>query len=669
MKSNPDLWRPLGGVYRRVALILAGLLAAFWPGRRPVSKAFALLTTHAQERLRTSEDILNNAATICHVGAWQVTLPALTITWSRELSVMLEVAPDHAPTLSGALDFYLPADRVLLHEALEQCAATGQPFALELELFTAKNRMLLVKVAGEAVRDAAGAITHIQGALQDISVSRRAELNHLSVANRLLNTLETISDGVVTFDDDCRFTYVNAQAERLLQHKRVDLLGKRLLDTFPSGLTSRFEEHYAVALSHRQPAHFEEFYAPVSVWLDISVYPSSEGVAVYFRDVTQRRADHAELALLKTAISRINDIVLITEAEPIDAPGPRIVYVNDAFERRTGYTRAEVIGKSPAILQGPKTNRAELDRIRAALTAWQPVRAEVVNYTKSGEEFWIELHISPIADAKGWYTHWVAVERDVTERRFTVNEILRLNSELEERVDRRTAQLKAVNKELQAFSYSVSHDLRAPLSALDGFSALLAKREAATLSDKGLHYLNRIRCSAQQMSELIDGLLVLAKSANEAVVRVPVDLTALAQRIAQECQERDPDRHAEVTVQDGMRVHADALLMSVVLHNLIGNAWKFSAKVPQATIAVGSQTGDDGRLVYFVKDNGAGFDEAYASKLFGIFQRLHAADDYAGTGIGLANVKRVIERHGGSVWAHAQVGAGAAFYFTLETSA
>ena len=661
MKPSLHFMRPLSGCYRRAALVLAGMLAAFWSGRKMATEQTASLTT----RLLASEAILDKAAAICRVGAWHVGLPAVSITWSKELCVILEVPPDHQPSLESAMAFYVPAHRPVLGDALNRCISSGQPFELELQLLTAKQRPLLVKVVGEAVRDAAGAIIQVQGALQDISVSRRTELSQLSVANRLLTTLETISDGVVTFDANWRFTYVNAQAERLLQRKRGALLGNSMWDEFPQGLGTPFERYYEEVLKTRQPAHFEEFYAPLGLWLDISVYPSDEGLAVYFRDVTQRRADHAELALLKTAISRINDIVLITEAEPIDAPGPRIVYVNDAFERRTGYTRAEVIGKSPSLLQGPKTSRAELNRIRRALKVWQPVRAEVVNYTKSGEEFWIELDISPIADASGWFTHWVAVERDVTERRFTVNEILRLNSELEERVDKRTAQLKAVNKELQAFSYSVSHDLRAPLSAMAGFTALLTKREAATLSEKSLHYLDRIRASAVQMGELIDGLLVLAKSASEPVVRVPVDLTAMAQRVARDCSERNTEKHVEFHIQDNMTVSADALLMSVVLHNLIGNAWKFSANSAAAVVEVGCQADEAGKPVYFVKDNGAGFDETYAGKLFGIFQRLHNANDYEGTGIGLANVKRVIERHGGTVWAKGRVGEGATFYFTL----
>lgn len=655
---------PLGRLLHPTALVMAGFLAAFWPGRRRTGTRQSVLPSHADQRLRTSEAILDNAATLCHVGAWQVKLPAMQLTWSRELCVILEVAADHPLSLEELMAFYLPTDGRLLYAALENCAATGQAVVLDLRLVTARHRLLLVKVAGEAVRDATGRITHIQGALQDISASR-AERSQLLVANRLLTTLETISDGVVTFDADCRFTYVNAQAERLLQRKRGALMGHQLREVFPGGPDASLERHCQQALAHRRPSHFEDFYEPEGLWLDVSVYPSEEGLAVYFRDVTERRAERAELALLKTAIARINDMVVITEAEPIDAPGPRIVYVNDAFERRSGYSRAEVLGKSPRILQGPHASRAELNRIRHALVAGQPVRAEVVNYTKAGDAYWLELDISPITDASGRRTHFVAVQRDVTERHASVEEIVRLNRELEDRVSQRTAQLEAVNKELQAFSASVSHDLRGPLTALDGFSALLAKREAANFSDKGTHYLNRIRSSAAQMGELIDGLLALARTANEPVVRVPVDLSALAHRMARECLERNTDQRAAFHIDEDMTVNADALLMSVVLHNLVGNACKFTSKTPHPEVTIGCQPGAAGQPVYFVKDNGAGFDQAHADKLFAIFQRLHNPSDFAGTGIGLVNVKRAVERHGGTVWAKGKVGEGATFYFTL----
>ncbi|MEO5607386.1 MAG: ATP-binding protein, partial [Polaromonas sp.] len=236
----------------------------------------------------------------------------------------------------------------------------------------------------------------------------------------------------------------------------------------------------------------------------------------------------------------------------------------------------------------------------------------------------------------------------------------------EERVRLRTQQLARANKELESFAYSVSHDLRSPLSSIHGFSQLLAKTEAENISDKGKHYLQRIGASVLQMGELIEGLLTLAQLSREELKTEAVDLSALARRIAQHHREREPQRLADVQVQEALRAHGDSRLLLSVLQNLLGNAWKFTAKTPLARIEVGSVTSAGDELAFFVRDNGAGFDAAFAHKLFGTFERLHSPGDFAGTGIGLATVKRVVERHGGRVWAQGSVNEGATFYFTLS---
>ncbi|HAL37586.1 MAG TPA: PAS domain-containing sensor histidine kinase, partial [Polaromonas sp.] len=266
-------------------------------------------------------------------------------------------------------------------------------------------------------------------------------------------------------------------------------------------------------------------------------------------------------------------------------------------------------------------------------------------------------------------THWVAVERDITERRQQQEEILSLNSELEERVLLRTAQLVAANKELESFAYAVSHDLRSPLNTIHGFSQLLAKIDAENISEKGKHYLDRIGVGVEQMGELIEGLLTLAHLSREQLKSENVDLSAVARLIEQDHREREPQRQAQVHIQDGLSAHGDPRLLSAVLQNLLANAWKFSSKKSAARIDVGSELGADGDTIFFVKDNGAGFDMAYAHKLFGTFERLHSPGDFAGTGIGLATVKRVIERHGGRVWAESKLNEGATFYFTLNRAA
>ncbi|MBI4329770.1 MAG: hypothetical protein HY673_00645 [Chloroflexi bacterium] len=226
------------------------------------------------------------------------------------------------------------------------------------------------------------------------------------------------------------------------------------------------------------------------------------------------------------------------------------------------------------------------------------------------------------------------------------------------------AELEAVNRDLEAFSYSVSHDLRSPLSAIDGFSYLVLKDPDNKLNEQSKDYLNEVRAAVQDMSGFIDELLSFSRAAHSEIKREPVDLSAIARDVAAGLQRMQPDRRVEFVISDGLIVNGDAVLLRAVLENLLGNAWKFTGKKPGAGIEF-SATPVDGGTAYFVRDNGAGFDMDYAHKLFVPFQRLHSAEEFKGTGIGLATVQRIVQRHGGKVWAEGAVGRGATFFFTL----
>jgi signal transduction histidine kinase len=246
------------------------------------------------------------------------------------------------------------------------------------------------------------------------------------------------------------------------------------------------------------------------------------------------------------------------------------------------------------------------------------------------------------------------------------DEVLR---DLEQRVAERTAELEVANRHLRAFSYSVSHDLKAPLRAISGFGAALAEDCAGQLDETGSQHLGRMLSAARRMGELIDGMLVLGKAVESELRRVPVDLGALAQEVADALREAEPDRSAEVVIASGLHAVGDPVLLRAVMTNLLGNAWKFTAGRVDARIEVGCNDAAEGGRVFFVRDNGVGFDMQYSDKLFAEFQRLHSHDEFEGTGVGLATVERIVSRHGGRIWAEGTPGAGATFHFTLADPA
>lgn len=345
----------------------------------------------------------------------------------------------------------------------------------------------------------------------------------------------------------------------------------------------------------------------------------------------------------------------------------RFVLVNQAVAEAYGSTVEEMLGKTQAEVSANAQEVARFLRSdREVMDTLQEVFIpEEKDIDAAGKLRWLQTIKRPIVAADGSADLVLGVSVDITERKRAEVYIRTLNADLELRVQQRTAELQAMNTELEAFSYSVSHDLRSPLNTIDGFSQLLARMESENLSDKGKHYLNRIRAGTRQMSELIEGLLSLGKFSRDHLQVELVDLTAIARRVEQACREWEPERQVQMDIQCGLMAQGDPRLLSAVLQNLLGNAWKFTARQAAARIDVGSQSSADGSTVYFVKDNGVGFDMAQAEKLFGVFERLNSASDFAGTGVGLATVKRIIDRHDGRVWAEGKVNEGSTFYFSL----
>ncbi len=372
-------------------------------------------------------------------------------------------------------------------------------------------------------------------------------------------------------------------------------------------------------------------------------------------------------AQLEAALASMTDAVFISDAEG------RFVHLNDAFasfhrfpcKEECAKTLAEYPDIFDVFLADGTPAPIGIWPVTRALRGDEATNAEYILRRKDTGEDWVGSYsFAPIRGRDGAIAGSVVVARDITDRKRAEEEIRRLNAELEQRVRDRTAQLEASNKELEAFAYSVSHDLRAPLRGIDGWSLALVEDYGNNLEPRALNYLNRVRSETQRMGHLIDDLLQLSRITRAEMHRDVVDLSQTVESIAARLREAHPERRMEFAIRPRMTAYGDASLLEVALTNLLQNAVKFTG--PRAHARIEFETVErDGKAAFMVRDNGVGFDMTYAGTLFGAFQRLHSDSEFPGTGIGLATVQRVIHRHGGRVWAEAEPGRGATFYFTL----
>jgi PAS domain S-box-containing protein len=393
------------------------------------------------------------------------------------------------------------------------------------------------------------------------------------------------------------------------------------------------------------------------------------------REITERRVAEKELIesrrRLADIISFLPDATLVIDRES------KVIAWNKAIEEMTGIRAEQILGKGnyQYSLHFYGSRRPMLIDLVLAPEKIDEAKYDFVHRDQDtfiGEVFipsfrggtYLRAKARPLNDSHGNVVGAIESIRDITERKRAEAEVQRLAAELEERVRERTAQLETANRELEAFAYSVSHDLRAPLRAMSGFSHLLLEYYGEKLDEQGRHYLQRMDQVSQRMGKLIDDLLSLSRLTRVEMRREGVDLSTMARGIGAELREREPGRDVEFVVGERLSAQGDAQLLRVVLENLIGNAWKFTVKHPRARIEFGRLI-QRGKPVYFVRDDGVGFDMAYVDKIFGAFQRLYPSNEFEGSGIGLATVERIITRHGGQVWAEGEVGKGATFYFTL----
>jgi PAS domain S-box-containing protein len=538
--------------------------------------------------------------------------------------------------------------------------------------------LIFLGFAGITIRREINRGARMRGQLKALNASLEQRVEHRTAAlreseERLSAVIQSAMDAIISVDDQRNIVLFNAAAEKILRCPAAEALGQPIERFIPrrfreahsshirkfgeTGVTSRAIGELGVLWALR--ANGEEFQMEASI---SQVEHAGEKIfTIILRDVTERvRAEEAQRWLAAVVESSDDAIVSKTLDGTIRA-------WNTGAEKIFGYTSAETVGK-PMLMLFPAGRMSEEADILARIERGESVEHfETVRVRKGGGEVAVSITISPIKDRNGAVAGASTIARDITERRRAEEEIRHLNEELEQRVVDRTAQLLAANQELEAFTYSVSHDLRAPLRHISGFSKLLTEEYGSTLAPEAQHHVQRIQEGTRRMGMLVDDLLNLARVGRRELTLQISGLKSVVEELIRELEREYEGRQIEWRIGELPFVECDAGLMKQVFQNLLSNAIKFTRPRAQPVIEVG-QKNENGSQVVFVRDNGVGFSMKYANKLFGVFQRLHRAEDFEGTGVGLATVQRIVQKHGGRVWAEAELDKGATFYFTLGTS-
>ena len=643
-----------------------------------VGAAVSLLAETLRRRnaeLRRSKSDFDHAQAVAGVGSWHLDVAKDALTWSEETYRLFEV-PIGTPVSRGTvLERVPPEDRQKLMD--------GWDAALEGTASDVEHRLVVggetrwVRSRTQVELDSGGKPRFATGTFQDITKRKQAEQSLMASLATRERAIKELADQKFALDQHAivavtdvqgTITYVNEKFCAISQYSKDELIGQnhRILN---SGHHSKefFQQMYHT-IGSGQVWHGETMNRAKDgsiFWVESTIVPFSgadgkpqQYIAIR-PDIPECRRTEEMRGRLAAVVESSDDAII---SKTLDG---KVTAWNSGAEKLFGYSLSEAVGKSLDRLLPPERANEESDILARIARGEHVNHFETVRVRKDGKRVDISATISPLKDSSGAIVGVANIARDITQRKAAEVEIWKLNEELERRVVERTAQLEAANQELEAFSYSVSHDLRAPLRHISGFSQLLVEEFGSNLDPNAQKYLERIRAGTQKMGLLVDGLLNLAGLGRHALRLQPTGLNAIIAEVLAILQPESEGRQVEWVIADLPAVECDPDLVRQIFQNLLANALKFTRPRAHAVIEVSHKEAEDGQVVFMVRDNGIGFNMKYVGKLFGVFQRLHRAEDFEGTGIGLATVQRIVHKHGGRVWAEGEPDKGAAFYFTL----
>jgi PAS domain S-box-containing protein len=585
--------------------------------------------------------------------------------WSAGAAQLFGYAADRIVGQPASV-LYLPEDQARPDAERRTALETGR-FEGEAWRVRAEGERFWASVVVAPLRTAAGDLRGFGMTVRDLTDRGRTDDYRRMV--------ESVADyAIFLLDPQGRIRSWNTGAQRIKGYAPEEIIGRHFSAFYTeedrstghpareltiAAATGRYEEE-----GWRVRSDGGRFWANVVITRLLDEEGRIVGYSKVTRDLTERR--RAEEALreseerFRLLIDGVRDYAIIL----LDPKG-HVVSWNAGAERIKGWTAREIIGRHFSVFYTPedvKSGKAE----RELDTATREGRFEDHGWRvrKDGTRFWANVVVTLLRGEDGEVRGFSKITRDITDRMHVEEELRRARTDLERRVDERTRDLTAAYRELEAFSYSISHDLRAPLRSMDGFSNAILKIYGDKLDERGRDYLTRIRDSAVRMGQLIEGMLNLARLGRSEMKCERVDVAEVARAIIAELRGAEPERDVEFIAPPSLPARVDPTMLRVVLENLLGNAWKYTSRQPKARIELSRAVKGD-QDVFLVRDDGVGFDMAFAGKLFGAFQRLHGVKEFAGTGIGLATVKRIVARHGGDVWGEGEAGRGATFYFSL----